>query len=190
MVRIAKESMEQVASQVEMLELPQAGSAVERGNLFRESLIQRIGSERLDLWFGHATRWQFDHNGVEITLENAFLVDCVRNFCWDELKSVAADLGLPNAPIRLLHDSPIRVAAPLKSGPTLPSNINVMKPSRIDPPSELPRVKSPVVSMAGESDVRTNVKAPESDWWKEFVKGSSSRLATTALEMVLERPGR
>ncbi len=128
--------MELVASQLEQLvESPERGlagrdgSKTERGLRFRELLAQQIGEERLSLWFGNAARWEFDHNVLSITLDNQFLIDCVRSFCWDELMSVVAEFGNPAISIQLLFDSKL-------SQPTSANSVQGM-PRKTIPPMKL-----------------------------------------------------
>jgi chromosomal replication initiator protein len=199
------------------------------GQILRDRMAQRIGQERLELWFGPSSHWEFDHNqGASICLESPFLVDCVRSFCLDDLRAVVTDFASANLPIRLSHQTK---AAP---GPTHPA-VSRGPASATKPEAATVRqgvssqgVSSPAVSSQGVSSqgvssqgvssqgvssqgvssqvaaarkplVATGAasaprspslaKATETDWWGEFVVGSSSRLATTALDMVLERPG-
>jgi chromosomal replication initiator protein len=190
--------MELVATQLEQLVEPPKrglagwdGSKTERGLRFRELLVQQIGEERLSLWFGHAARWEFDHNVLSITLDNQFLIDCVRSFCWDELKSVVAEYGSPSISIQLLFDSklskPTRATSvevtPRGIIPTMKLNTAIPTPT----PVRTVGVSQELIS-ALPSALKPSPKI-EHDWWAEFVPGSASRLATTALEMILERPG-
>ena len=169
------------------------------GQILRDRMAQRIGQERLELWFGPSSHWEFDHNqGASICLESPFLVDCVRSFCLDDLRAVVTDFASANLPIRLSHQTK---AAP---GPTHPAvsrgPASATKPEAatvrqgVSSPgvsSQVAAARKPLVATGAASAPRSPslAKATETDWWGEFVVGSSSRLATTALDMVLERPG-
>jgi chromosomal replication initiator protein len=185
--------MELVRTQVEGEGAASKDSAIVSGQLFRETLAQRIGRERLELWFGHAAVWRFDHNGVSITLDNSFLVDCVRTFCWDELKSVATDLGSSNTPIRLLQlEDRVETAPTPKPATKPPPRFATMESNQTEKASSIPLRRVGVgmpASLTSVNPAATPSKPVDVDWWRDFVKGSSSRLATTALEMVFERPG-
>jgi chromosomal replication initiator protein len=183
------------------------------GQLLRDRMAQRIGQERLELWFGPSSQWEFDHNqGAAICLESPFLVDCVRSFCLDDLRAVVTDFASANLPIRLSHQPKAAVgrADPAVSRGPAPASKPEAETSRQVVPSQA--ISSPAQRLLEESPAAATLhppvateaasasrtalpakgspaKAAETDWWSEFVAGSSSRLATTALDMVLERPG-
>jgi chromosomal replication initiator protein len=190
--------MELVASQLEQLVEPrssgfagQDGIKAGRGLQFRELLVQQIGEERLSLWFGHAARWEFDHNVLSITLENQFMVECVRSFCWDELKSVIAELDGPTISIQLLHDPKLAQPIPVAAVVAPPSQTNPSKKLPVARPMPSPTIPIESCRVVVASSQHNSKSSPkiEHDWWAEFVQGSASRLATTAIDMILERPG-
>ena len=167
------------------------------GNAVRDLLSQRIGQDRLDLWFGRAAQWEFSHNELMIGLENPFLVDCVRSFCWDDLRSavneLVHELGDERTSIRLkLLDAVSKSPAlPFPNLPTRSTDQVVIKP-RANDTLRLPSVDTDrVVPSKNKDEIRTIATQPpqDTDLWSDFVMGTSTRLATTAAEMIFERPG-
>ncbi len=169
-------------------------SSLHDGRLIRDLLSQRIGQERLDLWFGRAARWAFEHNELSIGLESPFLVDCVRSFCWDDLQSVLAEWSNENCKIRLLHHSSLVEATPSPVSAEAPRSSARVS---MNPATSSETIRTPALSVVrdgvnrSEVGVRSTLSNPvhEPDLWNDLVMGSSSRLATTAAEMIFERPG-
>ncbi|MDZ4849806.1 MAG: DnaA/Hda family protein [Pirellulaceae bacterium] len=182
----------QAVSTIENPSPLESGGTCTIGTTVRNLLAQRIGQDRLDLWFGRAARWDFDNNVLTIGLESPFLVDCVRSLCWDELRSVVEELGDDRTAIRLQHVAVPRTVTPSKPSPPVRSAAQVpMKP----PAVETDRLPNFGFARSDSSDADAPRKlAPipkveEADLWSDFVQGSGSRLATTAVEMIFERPG-
>ncbi len=177
------------------------GSADTEGQKVRDLLSQRIGQDRLDLWFGRASEWDFAHNELTIGLESPFLVDCVRSFCWDDLRAVVDELGDHRTAIRLQHIPRIPTAAVTVSSPAGVLPVRLTIPVSMKPPADeiihTPLLKvvrsepAPVGPMKADGSRKSSQPniAQEADLWNDFVQGSSARLATTAAEMVFERPG-
>lgn len=208
----------------------------------RKMLAIRIGQDRLDLWFGRASRWSFGHNELVVGLQNDFLVDCVRSFCWDELRAVVSEAIGPSTVIRVIRNAlsdaipaeqsipsipptnahqfrsptlagPVASIDPIEdsasSGPNVtkaPMNLQAIieKPSHAKLAADIKSVDTalplePIYSLSRTLDrpslpvstvaSKHESNRPETNWWSDFIPGPSSRLATTAAEMVLERPG-
>ncbi len=114
MVRKAIGFMEQaVSTRNSVLDTPHSeGRASRSGNS-----CPRIGQERLEPGLGVRRAGNFAHNELTITLENAFLVDCVRNFCMDDLRAAMTEITNMPCTVRLQHDESIRVSVPEPNGP-------------------------------------------------------------------------
>ncbi|MCY2976933.1 MAG: DnaA/Hda family protein [Planctomycetota bacterium] len=207
----------------------------------RRTLIARIGQERLNLWFGAGAVWKRDQSGVVIDLESSFLLDCVKSFCWDELKAAVVETLDENTPIRLVHTARPKASKVLKStalksaailqasgvstgcngssaivssddqsahgsvsaSTTLEKTLGganqrsdsstINAPIRLPFPSSnsstlYPQALQNYEANAGSSAQRVRMVTDASPW-KDFIPGPSNRLAYTAAEMILERPG-
>lgn len=187
------QSMGQAVSTREKSAQDTMDSVQSDGRVIRGLLAQRIGQERLDLWFGRAAQWNFEHNELSIGLESSFLVDCVRSFCWDDLRSVLAEWSPENCKIRLQHNPSLSAATP-SPVPVEP----IRSPAKVSMnPLSSQSAPAPALSVVRDDEYRagTEVKSiranviHEPDLWNDFVAGTSTRLATTAAEMIFERPG-
>ena len=169
------------------------------GLMVRDLLAQRIGQDRLDLWFGRASRWDFAHNELTIGLESPFLVDCIRSFCWDDLRAVVDEFRDHRAAIRLKHVPEISLTDDTDSSS---ENVRPMKSAvqvSMKPPADV-TIRKPTFTVVREEPTKTTPSESRSksfqagivqeiDLWSDFVHGASTRLATTAAEMIFERPG-
>lgn len=89
------------------------------GQAFRsrlhEQLLQRLGGDALGLWFGRYGATLRDQDAV-VTVENDFLADCIRHFCWQELLAATQAAGTSGTRLRIevgpVEADPPRVAAP------------------------------------------------------------------------------
>ena len=197
---------------------------VETAANVRKTLIARIGQERLNLWFGAGAVWKRDHSGVVIDLDNSFLLDCVKSFCWDELKTAVSETIDEATPIRLVHTARAKISA-VSSGCVGASAIvssrgqsgiarnlavasaenglvlanrgsdssTIEAPSSLPFPSPSPSNVHPQALQHHDASQGSNAQrarvVTEANQWKEFIPGPSNRLAYTAAEMILERPG-
>ncbi len=191
--------MGQTVSTNENFAQPTPALADADGLAVRELLAQRIGQDRLDLWFGRASRWDFAHNELTIGLESPFLVDCVRSFCWDDLRSVVDEFRDHSASIRLQHVPKIALTDDTNASSENVRQIKSASPASMKPPVD-ETVRKPPFTVVREEPTKA---APlenrgkslppsvvqDTDLWSDFVQGASTRLATTASEMIFERPG-
>jgi len=223
--------------------------AVQSAVSVQQTLVARIGQERLDLWFGAEAIWKFEQGGLVIDLENSFLLDCVKSFCWDELRCAVSETLCPTTPIRLIHSARPRLpkkqatsslaSQKVHGGPgnhdtttekdlvsgNLERNSSTIQPLKngnfgFESPGHL--TASPhSLGAAGDSFHRdtephsnqgphlrivqaktlqrnesSRSSSPERlrvvnevNLWNDYVAGPSNRLAFTAAEMILERPG-
>ncbi len=202
----------------------------------RRTLIARIGQERLNLWFGAGAVWKRDQSGVVIDLESSFLLECVKSFCWDELKAAVVETLDENTPIRLVHTprkkapsaaalssvskvssvsqdcngysaidyvsdrigvAPVSASATTEKAPsrtnqgsdssTIGSSARVPYPS-LSPSTVYPQTLQINQTNTGSTAQRVRLVTDASPW-KDFIPGACNRLAYTAAEMILERPG-
>jgi len=156
----------------------------------RDALVDKVGHQRFDLWFGASTRLEMSEGALAVVAPNWFLRDWLAsNFRRDLEASCQAVLGCcprldfrvdetpaasdrppPSRPVqRSLLDAP-----PVAAGPEARANSSAEATRRRSAPAA-GREKRP----AGESPYRFDT----------FVVGPSNRLARAAAEMAVERPG-
>jgi len=201
------------------------------------TLRQRIGLERMDLWFGGGAKWsQIGHNVIGIEVASSFIADCVSKMFRDDLQASVAEAAgsefgfqILVAPETVENPSASR-SAPNPSSQNA-SNVSTSKATLIATASTTnkashsalakqdhkepartgsgPALKLRVanetvgggmerpLSNLGESqypielqvDRLMELRRENEKRWDEFVLGDHNRLAYTAAQMVLERPG-
>ncbi len=191
-------------------------------------LRQRIGKERMDLWFGSDAKWtQIGHNVIGIEVASSFIADCVSKMFRDDLQAavmeaagnhfgfqisvssqVEATLSQGEQPIHSLQDGSVLLSNSLHFAKEPKSQLDHQVPRKRervvdDPAKNLRLVRSSVGDDASHGEtaepVRSTVdvqvdrlielRRENERRWDEFVAGDHNRLAYTAAEMVLERPG-
>ena len=189
-------------------------------------LRQRIGKDRMDLWFGGGAKWtQIGHNVIGIEVASSFIADCVSNMFRDDLQaaileSAGNDFGFqisaastPDSTTSddLTQSYPSQKSSVLASTLSVPSIAKRTEPSRpevrardglgLESPTQLRVVRQEVTSGNDEppeaalssTDIQVDrlveIRRENEKRWDEFVAGEHNKLAYTAAQMVLERPG-
>ena len=200
-------------------------------------LRQRIGKDRMDLWFGGDAKWtQIGNNVIGIEVASTFIADCVSKMFRDDLQSAVLEAAGSHFGFQILVASPSEVTLSQGVQPnqtsqdgtvlaTNPSNLPKASHAELAHPVARPRMRaalepttklrvirigdgSDLDSKLGESnsgssdrdepqresvDVQVDrlleLRRENERRWDEFVAGDHNRLAYTAAEMVLERPG-
>ena len=70
----------------------------------RSALKTRLGADRFELWLGSATRIAARSNGVCITADSSFRVDCLRKSLLVEIKAVTREWFGPTAAVEFEVD--------------------------------------------------------------------------------------
>ena len=200
-------------------------------------LRQRIGKDRMDLWFGGDAKWsQIGNNVIGIEVASSFIADCVSKMFRDDLQAAVTEaagihFGFQISVASLSEatlsngEQPIPTSQDVTVIATKPSNMPKASHSELAQQVARKRVhasidqttKLRVVRIGDGSDVDSNdgkanprscdvdephrasvdvqvdrlmeLRRENEKRWDEFVAGDHSRLAYTAAEMVLERPG-
>jgi chromosomal replication initiator protein len=193
-------------------------------------LRQRIGKDRMDLWFGGDAKWtQIGNNVIGIEVASSFIADCVSRMFRDDLQAAVWESAGHNFGFQISVASPIEAVAskveqpnhtPVDGTVLLTNPINLPKSTNAEPAHHIARKRDrsaveqatnlrvvrdsatvPVDSHSGDADEsgRSSVdiqvdrlmelRRENERRWDEFVAGDHNRLAYTAAEMILERPG-
>lgn len=202
-----------IAHEVAMFENSVAASVENR-------LRQRIGKERMDLWFGGDAKWSLiGHNVVGIEVASSFIADCVSKMFRDDLQAAilettGSDFGFqisvstnlePNAAQStnsddLSTDNSVLASARSTTKKTPRPELSVSAASDfVDKPTHLRVVHNTAGSepnadaLDGSANVQVDrlleIRRENEKRWDDFVPGDHNRLAHTAAQMVLERPG-
>ena len=202
-------------------------------------LRQRIGKDRMDLWFGGDAKWsQISHNVIGIEVASSFIADCVSKMFRDDLQAAVTEAAGSNFGFQILIASSTQATAPqaqtppnsskadsvLLAKPNTPRKTAIAGPAdhvaratdrgcsdrgNSERATEATAAKLRVVRNPSNQEDETGTAIDESKRasvdiqvdrlmelrrenerrWDEFVAGDHNRLAYTAAEMVLERPG-
>lgn len=106
-------------------------------DLAKSRLRQRIGKDRMDLWFGGDAKWNaIGHNLVGIEVASSFVADCVSKMFRDDLQAVILETAGPNFGFQItvasdhlevLANDPTKVdASPLRASADVPHQSNVI----------------------------------------------------------------
>ncbi len=152
----------------------------------RSALVDKVGHQRFDLWFGASTRLEMRDGVLAVVAPNWFLRDWLAsNFRRDLEASCQAVLGrCPRLDFRVDEST----AASEQPSPARPTQRSLFVA-----PSSAPSVRTQGNGSAGtnhHSSVQEQRPAVEPPFrFDTFVVGPSNRLARAAAEMAVERPG-
>ncbi|HUP80496.1 MAG TPA: DnaA/Hda family protein, partial [Pirellula sp.] len=227
--RMVQEFAMKIAHEVAMFEGSIADSVETR-------LRQRIGKERMDLWFGGDAKWtRIGNNVIGIEVASTFIADCVSKMFRDDLQAAITEAAGSHFGFQVSVASPLEATLSQGEQPkpssqdgtvlaTNPSNLSKASHAELAQQAARKRDRASVEQVtklrvvrdvAGEAGSRrSNAIAVQNDShapertsvdihvdrlielrrenerrWDEFVAGEHNRLAYTAAEMVLERPG-
>jgi chromosomal replication initiator protein len=179
-------------------------------------LRHRIGKDRMELWFGGDAKWsQIGHNVIGIEVASSFIADCVSKMFREDLQAAVveaagAQFGFqisvsscseptaaqPDSSIPTSQDESVQLSD-VRKRPNA-HNVNRVQPSA---PTHNRAAVGPRLSAGSGRDDREQspveiqvdrlmeLRRENERRWDEFVSGDHNRLAYTACEMVLERPG-
>ncbi len=200
------------------------GSIAER---VETRLRQRIGKDRMDLWFGGDAKWtQIGNNVIRIEVASAFHADYVSNRFREHLQAALIETAGSQfgfqisvaTPIEPTVSQPEQLPQTSQDDPVLltnarkrttqpnadhaPQTVRLHNRAALEPQSSLRNLRNStarpeqeavedVQSASGEIQVDRlmELRRENERRWDEFVSGDHNRLAYTACEMVLERPG-
>ncbi|HYW80168.1 MAG TPA: chromosomal replication initiator protein DnaA [Thermoguttaceae bacterium] len=154
----------------------------------RATLADQVGSSRFDMWFGPATRLEFDGHCLTIGAPNQFFLEWIRtNFRRDIENACLENLGKrPELKFRIdqAEDSSNKRPHNLQQDSRQPSGErNVSRPERsVDEEPAADDSETPALAAIGSN--RRRFARLET-----FVSGETNRLAFASAEMVVRRPG-
>jgi chromosomal replication initiator protein len=186
---------------------------VELAEQIRTQACLRIEEDRMQLWFGANARWSFDpESGLRVTVASEFLADCIRSFCRKELLAAIAEVAGSPFAVHILHDERLETASTETDDVAAPKEgdggvtVSPVTPIGSSAAASVPE-KCPAPTQAGATEQRPvygeSTPKPlgrtaepaqsglnsKMDYWKSFIESQSNRMAWTAAQMVVEKPG-
>ncbi|MEN6458837.1 MAG: DnaA/Hda family protein [Thermoguttaceae bacterium] len=167
----------------------------------RSSLAGKVGQERFDLWFGAATRLDYDGATLEIGVPNRFFLEWIRSNFRQQLEGACRDvLGRCPALVFQLDVAPAKTESSSK-----PDAVR-----RIDPTAGVSPVAGVIAPIShrqadasADAAIVSHATATEKAGTdggatlprrrfaslETFVAGETNRLAIASAQMVIRRPG-
>ena len=140
------------------------------------ALADKLGKERYELWFGSGTRFAEDGGRLIVGVPNRFLHDWLRSNMRQEIEEAYVHvLGTP--PVLEFHVDPSLAAAGAIASPG----------PRTDAPDRSPREKNG--DLPKDADRPASTPRRRFADMSSFVTGACNRLARSAAEMIVQRPG-
>jgi chromosomal replication initiator protein len=150
----------------------------------RQTLADRVGAERFDLWFGTSTRFVFDGSTLAISVPNQFFQEWLAaNFRQQIESAAAAALGKP-CRLEFRIDPSLPAYAAPASQPA--DRKEPAQNARRNGTGAHPGKSSAGTSDAGHRDGRSQRRYAGLE---SFVEGYSNRLARAAAGMMIGKPG-
>jgi len=149
----------------------------------RSALADKVGQKRYDLWFGAATRLDYDGRALKIGAPNQFFLDWIRTNFRKAIEAACSEL-FGNCPVIEFYIETT----------TAPVGGNVMQPAS---PKDTPKCKSAELPPATTRQSASSVSVAAADSSSRrrfasldtFVAGEANRLAITSAEMIVRQPG-
>ncbi len=190
-----------------------------QGSLFLARLLQLIGQNAFELWFNPRTNVEIDCDTIRVLVDNDFLADCIRSFCFPEIRQAANELygpaikiaisvavipaeSLASAEKSCVQGSDSKVGTDAAEESTAASMSQQQAEQRsslfmLTKSTMLSHVKCvpstnaslPMKITEPKTTQNATLTSPGNKPVPTFLTGGSNRLACTAAEMVLERPG-
>ncbi len=177
-----------------------ASHSVEQIDGFMAHLLQQLGQDTFSLWFSTQTSVRVAGSTVVIEAPSDFLADCIKTFCQPELNHsirqvFGAEMKLSVGVIAKdshsmadRHQTRLPSLTSVKSQPnaqpTPASDVNVANAEPIA------RIQQPATPRAVRiEDSSRDCESQTQKGMPTFFVGSSNRLAATAADMVIDKPG-
>lgn len=156
----------------------------------RSALVERISSERFELWIPNDTEWSFSSGSLRISFRNDFACQLAKRMLAKEITETVADV---------IGTTPeVVYGVSLHQLTTEHSSTDIVKHPTLTyaAPRDLTPTFNPLSTHSNRPNHETVCKAtpaqvPRSiDLWEQFVQGMSNQLAWTTANLIVSEPGR
>lgn len=180
-------------------------SEMEVATQVRTALVARISHERYELWMPEDCRWQYGSGTLTLLMPNEFSRMIAKRMLNDELRLALDQVAGENATLCwdvasdtddevFIATPPAEPVGPVQSSCTDPASDPIQESMTIT--AVLPEVKKPRViassSPAHSSTEHSTETEPRyrSDYWSDFIAGTSNHTAWSTINMVANEPGK
>lgn len=140
----------------------------------RRALAGKVGQERFDLWFGEGVELRLTSEALLVAAADQFTLDRLRSQFLADLTSAAASIVGDHCMVEFVLDASL----------ALSSDVGNTEATGQATGRGFPRVHTTGANGQGAQAARRRFAR-----FREFVVGGSNRVAYTAAQMVVERPG-
>lgn len=164
----------------------------------RSALVERISSERYDLWIPESTQWRFHQDVLTLSFESDFSCQLAKRMLCKDLGHVTSQvLAKPIEVLFQVADSgPVAIApkeAEIARKPAevkASEDLEVRAATRVSEPS-LP----PTIDLVAPPDSTSRPAADrqpmaDSQWGSQFIRGDCNQLAWATAKLVVAEPGK
>ncbi len=177
-------------------------SAMDVAAQVRSALVDRISSERYELWISNDAQWSFSSGTLHISFKNDFAAQLAKRMLAKEISETVVDV-VGCAPEVVYAVTPPTLAVEAwerKASERKLLEQQSARPSQPERPTRevaKPDVTPPLKTQLTFTDIaRSNVDvatkaAPRAiDLWEQFVQGTSNQLAWATANLIVSEPGR
>jgi chromosomal replication initiator protein len=144
----------------------------------RSALVERISSERFELWIAPNTQWLWDNGLLSLQFEDAYTCQLAKKMIGAELADVARQIAGPDAKLQFLT-SPAAKQPSVVNPPSPATDNGIQKVSINFKPAELHETASKVEH-----------STKERFHWNRFIQGDCNQMGWAAANMIVSEPGR
>ncbi len=157
----------------------------------RSALIQRISSERYDLWISADTTWSWDGQTLGLCFTSEFASQIARKMLGRELCAVAKEL-LGECKVDFgFDDSAVASNQIGESAHTAPAERAARQSANEDANSDHAGQRATVVPLSNVSSSNSGrATLEQKDLWRSITRGEANQLACTTATLVINDPGR
>ncbi len=156
----------------------------------RSALVERISSERYELWIPNDTQWSFSSGSLQISFRNDFACQLAKRMLAKEIAETFVDV-IGFAP-QVVYDVSLQLATTKHDTTNIVSQrLPLRKTHSESTPTLSPSSTQPIRSASEAASGTTTAAVPRSiDLWEQFVHGTSNQLAWTTANLIVSEPGR
>lgn len=148
----------------------------DRLSALRQSLRERLGSERYDVWLGDATELRYANDALHLTCSSGAEMEWLRRRLHNDLQRAARNVWGPGVP----------VVYAVREAPAASDDAATSRPARRQPAASCRASAAEATAVAEPRRSRNAIRFS----WESLAVGSANRLAVATVEAALEQPGR
>lgn len=156
----------------------------------RSALVDRISSERFELWIPNDTQWSYSSGALRISFRNDFACQLAKRMLAKEISETVVEVTGTAPEVEYGVSSPQSTSDQTSTGvvnhpPTVYAASAALTPTFNPSSTHSNRREREATCNATPTPVSRAV-----DLWEQFVQGTSNQLAWTTANLIVSEPGR